>query len=124
MFDDTTRIIDKIKILNRNPKADILFLVSYSFEYPIEYNETANDANPIINMKNADTPSTKISRLKKGSMFDTANFSGAPVMISIENMMVKIEPIMAGTNVRCRVSLLFRDNNPDSAPTMNSTIRI
>lgn len=116
--------MDRMKTLKRNPKTDILFLVSYSFEYPIEYNETANDTIPIINMKNADTPSTKISRLKKGSMCGTTNFNDVPVMMSMENMMVKIEPIMVGTNIIGRASLLFRDNRLDSAPTKNSTIGI
>ena len=75
-------------------------------------------------MKNADTPSTKISRLKKGSMFGTASFNDVSVMISMENMIVKIEPSMAGINIICRVNLLFRDNRPDSAPTTNSRIGI
>lgn len=111
-------------MLKRNPKTEMLFLVSYSFEYPMEYNETANDTNPIINMKNADIPSTNISRLKNGSMFDTINFNDVPVMMSIENMMVKTEPIAAGTKVIGRANLLFRDSRPDSAPVKNSKIGI
>jgi hypothetical protein len=75
-------------------------------------------------MKNADTPSTKISRLKNGSKFGTANFKDVPVMMSIENIMVKIEPIAAGTNVSGRENLLFRDTRPDSAPAKNSRIGI
>lgn len=90
----------------------------------MEYNETANDTSPIINMKNADTPSTKISKLKNGSMFGTANFNGVPVMMSIENIIAKIEPIIEGINVMGRASRPFRDSKPDSAPIMSSRIGI
>ena len=100
LFDDTTRIMDNIKILKRNTKAVILFLFSYSCEYPIEYNETANDTSPIINMKNADTPSTSISRSKKGSICGTSNLNGVPAITSMANITVKIEPIIEGINIR------------------------
>ena len=90
----------------------------------MEYNETANDTSPIINMKNADIPSTNISRSKKGRMCGTANFNGVPVMMSIENTIVKIEPIIEGTNIIGRESLLFRDKRPDNAPIANSRIEI
>ena len=75
-------------------------------------------------MKNADAPSTKTSRLKKGSMFGTTNFNDVPYITSTENIIVKIEAIMAGTNITSRANLLFPDSNPDSAPITNSKIGI
>jgi hypothetical protein len=90
----------------------------------MEYNETVNDINPIINMKNAEIPSTKISRSKKGSMCGTTNFNGVPVMIPIENTIVKIEPIIEGTNIIGLANLLFCDSKPDNAPITNRRIGI
>jgi len=90
----------------------------------MEYNETANDTSPIINMKNADIPSTKISRSKSGSMCGMTNFNCVPVMMPIENTIVKIEPIIEGTNIIGRANLLFRDSKPDNAPITKSRIGI
>ena len=54
----------------------------------------------------------------------SANFNGLPIMISIENIIVKIEPIIEGTNIIGRASLLFRDSKPDNAPITKSRIEI
>jgi len=90
----------------------------------MEYNDTANETIPIIKRKNAETPSTKISRLKKGMTFGITHVNGLPIITSMENMIAKIEPIMDGTKIACRANLLFLDNIPSSAPPMNSRIVI
>jgi hypothetical protein len=120
LFDPTTRIMDKIKTLKRKPKRDILFLISYSFEYPIEYRETANETIPINNIKNAEIPSTKISRLKNGITCGTSHDSDLVVITVTENKIVKIEPIMEGMKIRGRENLPFLDIKPSMAPPRNN----
>src|SRR5689334_3098239 len=90
----------------------------------MEYNETANETIPIIKRKNADIPSTRISRSKKGMTFGTIQLNGLPVRTLRENMIAKIEPIIEGTKIACRANLPLFEKMPSRAPLRNSRIAI
>jgi len=54
----TTRIIESMKMLYRNPRYPMFFFPKYSVAYPVEYIETENAVIDIIRIKNADNLST------------------------------------------------------------------
>lgn len=90
----------------------------------MEYNETANETIPIINIKNADMPSTKISRLKNGIMCGTVHDNDLVRMTSTENTIVRIEPIIEGIKIIGRENRPFLDTKPSIPPIRNNDTTI
>ena len=80
----------------------------------------ANETSPIISIKNAEMPSTKISRLKKGSMCGTVHDNGVVKMVSTEKTTARIEPAIEGMKITGLANLLFLDTKPSNAPPRNN----
>lgn len=56
--------------------------------------------------------------------FGTNHVNGLPVTMPIENMIVKIDPIIEGTKIMGRANLPFLDIKPSNAPPRNNRIVI
>ena len=84
----------------------------------------ANETSPIINIKNAEMPSTKISRLKKGRMCGTVHDNDFVMMTSTEKRIVRIEPSIEGMKIIGRANRPFLDTRPSNAPPRNNDMTI